>query len=64
LELLMIDRQLVGDVILAALLAIPTVALARPESVAHARAAAASIPGHNSMLALASIADRQVGIFR
>ena len=61
----MLDRQLIGDVILAALLAIPAVALARPESVAHARAAAAaSIPAHNSMLALASTADRQVGIFR
>lgn len=59
----MIDRQLIGDLILAALLAIPTAVLARPVSVAHARAPV-SVPAHNTMVALASTADRQVGIFR
>ena len=60
----MVDRQLIGDVILAALLAIPAAALARSASVGHTRAAAVSVPVHNSMVALASTADRQVGIFR
>jgi hypothetical protein len=31
----MIDRHLIGDVVLAALLAIPTAALARPDAVSH-----------------------------
>lgn len=60
----MVDRQLIGDVILAALVAIPAAALAQPASAGHTRAAEASIPVHNSMVALASTADRQVGIFR
>jgi hypothetical protein len=64
MEFVMIDRQLLGDVVLAALVAIPTVALARPESVPHRHTTTVSAPSHNSMVALASTADRQVGLFR
>jgi len=59
----MIDRQLLGDVVLAALVAIPTAALARPDS-APPRQAAMSAPAHNSAVALASAGERQVGLFR
>lgn len=60
----MIDRQLVGDVVLAALIAIPTAALARPETTVPKRTTAISAPARNSALALASAADRQVGLVR
>ena len=61
---MMIDRQLVGDVILAALLAVPTAALARPEGVPHIRTAMTSTKAHVPATALASAGDRQVGLFR
>jgi hypothetical protein len=60
----MIDRQLIGDVVFAALLAIPAAALARPDGVPQIRTAATSVPVENSAAALAPAADRQVGIFR
>jgi hypothetical protein len=59
----MIDRQLIGDVVLAALVAIPAAALARPDGVPHIRTAATSA-AQNSAVALAPAAERQVGIFR
>ena len=59
----MIDRQLLGDVVLAALVAIPTVALARPES-APQKSSLVSASAQNSAVALASAGERQVGIFR
>lgn len=59
----MIDRQLVGDVLLAALLAVPTAALARPD-VPRIQTAAAPAKAHVPVTALATAADRQVGLFR
>lgn len=60
----MIDRQLIGDVVLAALIAIPAAAIARPDTVVPKRTTAISTPAGNSTLALASAADRQVGLVR
>ena len=60
----MFDRQLIGDVALAVLIAIPTVALARPQAVPHPEKAAIPAPSQQSTVALASAADRQVGLFR
>jgi hypothetical protein len=60
----MIDRQLLGDVVLAALIALPGAALARPDVSSPPRTAAVPLPQHNSGLALASAADRQVGFYR
>jgi hypothetical protein len=60
----MFDRQLLGDVVLAALIALPVAALARPDAgVAH-RTVAASTPQHKSVVVLASAADRQIGLYR
>jgi hypothetical protein len=60
----MIDRQLVGDVVLAALVAIPAAALARPDGATHVRTAQATTPVQNSAAALAPTAERQIGIYR
>ena len=60
----MIDRQLLGDVVLAALVAIPAAALARPEAVSHRHPAAATTTAQNSTIALAPAGVRQVGLFR
>ena len=57
----MIDRQLLGDVVLALLVAIPSAALARPETVPHRQTEA---PVQQSAVALASAADRQIGLYR
>jgi hypothetical protein len=57
----MLDRQLIGDVVLALLVAIPTGALARPETIPHRHAAA---PVQKTAVALASAADRQIGLYR
>jgi len=62
-EFVMIDRQLIGDVVLAALVAIPAAALARPD-LPQIRTAASSIPVEKSAVALAPAEERQVGIFR
>ena len=59
----MFDRQLLGDVALAAAIAIPSVALARPQAVPHHETAAPA-PSQASTVALASAADRQIGLFR
>ena len=58
----MIDRQLLGDVVLAALVAIPTAALARADNAPPRQAVSA--PAHVSTVALASAGERQVGLFR
>jgi hypothetical protein len=63
MEFVMFDRQLLGDVALAAAIAIPSVALARPQSVPH-RETAAPVPSQASTVALASAADRQIGLYR
>jgi hypothetical protein len=60
----MIDRQLFGDVVVALLIAIPAAALARPEAPLQNRAAALSAHAEKATAALASAADRQVGLFR
>jgi hypothetical protein len=60
----MFVRQLVGDVALAALVAIPVAALARPETVPRAHAATLATTGQEATAALASAADRQVGLIR
>jgi hypothetical protein len=60
----MIDRQLLGDVALAALIALPGAALARPDAGVAPRTAAVSAPQHNSAVVLASAADRQIGFNR
>ena len=59
----MIDRQFVGDVALALIVAIPTAALAQPEAVQH-RHANSSVPAGKPAPALASAADRQIGLYR
>ena len=60
----MIDRQLIGDVVLAALVAIPAAALARPNGAPDVRTAQATTPVQNSAVALAPAAERQIGIYR
>ena len=60
----MIDRQLIGDVLLAALVAIPAAAIARPDAVPNVRTAATPAATHYSAAALAPAAERQTGIFR
>jgi len=60
----MIDRQLIGDVVLAALVAIPAAALARPDGGPNVRAAQVSTRVQNSAVALAPTAERQIGIYR
>jgi hypothetical protein len=60
----MIDRQLLGDVVLAALVAIPTAALARPEAAPHHPPESISATIHSSAVALAPAGERQVGIYR
>jgi hypothetical protein len=60
---MMVDRQFVGDVVLALLVAIPTAALAQPEASPHRHSnlsAAAAKPAP----ALASAADRQICLYR
>lgn len=59
----MIDRQLIGDIVLAALVAIPAAALARPD-LPQVRTATSSVPTASPAAALAPAAERQVGIFR
>ena len=58
------DRQMIGDVLLAILVAIPATALAQPETAPRHHAASLSVPAEKSTLALASTADRQVGLYR
>ena len=60
----MLDRQLIGDVLLAALLAVPAAALARPEGVRQINTRQAIASPHNPAAALAPAADRQVGFYR
>jgi hypothetical protein len=60
----MLDRQQIGDVILAVLIAIPATALAQPDSTPHRHNAPNSVPAQKSAIVLASAADRQVGLFR
>jgi hypothetical protein len=57
-------RQTIGDVLLAFLVAVPATSLAQPGTVSHHRAAGLSAPAQKSVLALASTADRQVGLYR
>jgi carbonic anhydrase/acetyltransferase-like protein (isoleucine patch superfamily) len=59
----MIDRQLVGDVVLAALVAIPAAALARPD-LPQIHTVTNSTPVQKSVVALAPTEERQVGIYR
>jgi hypothetical protein len=63
-ELMMIDRQLLGDVALAALLAVSTTAVARPQSAARDQTSTRWAPAAKSVIALASAGDRQVGLYR
>jgi hypothetical protein len=60
----MIDRQSLGDVLLAVLVAIPAAALARPGAAPLAHPALSSPPAQRDTAALASAADREVGLFR
>ncbi|HYX47633.1 MAG TPA: hypothetical protein VE820_12530 [Sphingomicrobium sp.] len=57
----MVDRQFVGDVMLALLVAIPTAALAQPEAVPHRHSPDAV---KKSTQALAPAGDRQIGLYR
>jgi hypothetical protein len=59
----MIDRQLLGDVALAVLIAVPSAALARSERAPQPPTAAATAQ-QNSTIVLASAADRQIGLYR
>jgi hypothetical protein len=61
---MMIDRQLIGDVVLAALIAIPAAALARTDGVPYIRTAMTTSAPGNSAAALAPAAERQIGIYR
>lgn len=56
----MTDRHLLGDVALALLIAIPAVALARPESPQQTQAA----PGADAHTLVIATADRPVGLLR
>jgi hypothetical protein len=56
----MVDRRFIGDVMLAVLISVPTVALARQGTVPHRDSPAVQ----KSVVALAPAADRQVGFFR
>jgi hypothetical protein len=56
----MVDRRFIGDVMLAVLIAVPSVALARQGATPHQNAPAVQ----KAQLALAPAADRQVGLFR
>ena len=60
----MFDRQLLGDVVVAVLVAVPAAALARPQAIPLRPTAPLSAPATNSAVALASAGDRQVGLFR
>lgn len=60
----MIDRQLLGDVALATLLAVSTTALARPQSAAHNQTNSHAPAAAKSVVALASAGDRQIGLYR
>jgi hypothetical protein len=60
---MMVDRQFIGDVVLALLVAIPTAALAQPEAALHRHASSAA-SAQKSPPALASAADRQIGLYR
>jgi len=60
----MIDRQLLGDIALAAFIALPGAALVRLDPGIAPRTAVASAPEHNSTPVLASAADRQIGLYR
>lgn len=62
--MMMIDRQLIGDIVLAGLLALSSAAIAQPDAFVR-------IPQHkpvasvrNAVVALASAGDRQVGLYR
>ncbi len=58
------DRQQIGDVILAILIAVPATALSQPDSRPQRHKASDSVPAQKSAAVLASAADRQVGLFR
>lgn len=60
----MIDRQLIGDMVLAALIAVPIAVLAQPEVAPHGHHSKASPPQQKSAMVLASAADREIGLFR
>jgi hypothetical protein len=57
-------RQLIGDVALAVIVAVPVTAIARPQAVSHGQAPSPSIAQQKSAAALATAGDRQVGLFR
>jgi hypothetical protein len=58
------DRQLIGDVLLAILVAVPATALAQPGTIPNHKVAGLSAPAQKTAVALASTADRQVGLYR
>ena len=63
----MIDRQLLGDVALAVLIAVPSAALARSERAPQPppnAASATATPQQTWTMVLASAADRQIGLYR
>lgn len=60
----MVDRQLLGDIALAVLIAVPSAALARSERVAQPPASALATPQQNMTVVLASAGDREVGLYR
>jgi hypothetical protein len=60
----MFDRQPIGDLALVALIALAGAALARPDQAGPPQQAATSLPQHNSAPALASAAERQIGLYR
>ncbi len=60
----MVDRQLLGDVVVALLIAIPAAALGTPQTLPHDRPGLAAGLEQTSAAALASAADRQIGLFR
>ena len=56
----MLDRRFIGDVMLAILISVPSVALARQGAAPHRDEPTVQ----KSAMALAPAADRQIGIFR
>jgi len=56
----MVDRRFIGDLMLAVLISVPSVALAHQVTFPNREAPAVQ----KSVIALAPAADRQVGLFR
>jgi len=60
----MLARQLIGDVMMEFIIAVPTAAFLQPEASSPHRHGAGTQAPKQPMPALATAADRQVGLYR